>query len=178
MLIFTLTLQSYVVIIKMRINTKSLFIIKEKIMKKRILLMICIIVLSLSAICLFSSCSLTGDGETVDQNTCSHDFGAWKTTLEATCEVRGTKERTCSICDLVQTVKYGGGGHTGGEATCSSLAKCVSCGSEYGNYTEHSYSVKNTDSLYRISKATCTSPAVYYYSCSCGEKGTKTFTHG
>lgn len=42
----------------------------------------------------------------------------------------------------------------------------------------HSYTVKSTNSKYLKSAATCTSAAVYYYSCSCGEKGTKTFTSG
>lgn len=37
---------------------------------------------------------------------------------------------------------------------------------------------KNTDSKFLKSEANCESPAVYYYSCTCGEKGTETFTSG
>lgn len=37
---------------------------------------------------------------------------------------------------------------------------------------------ENTEVQYRKSAATCTSPAVYYYSCECGECGTETFTKG
>ena len=42
----------------------------------------------------------------------------------------------------------------------------------------HSYTVKNTKIDYKKSEATCTSPAVYYYSCNCGECGSETFTYG
>ena len=42
----------------------------------------------------------------------------------------------------------------------------------------HSYRVQNIARKYLKEEATCISPAVYYYSCTCGEKGSKTFTHG
>ena len=42
----------------------------------------------------------------------------------------------------------------------------------------HSYTQKNTASQYKKSDATCTSAAVYYYSCTCGAVGTSTFTSG
>ena len=42
----------------------------------------------------------------------------------------------------------------------------------------HSYSVENTDIGYQKEKATCIAPAVYYYSCLCGEKGSETFSSG
>lgn len=47
-----------------------------------------------------------------------------------------------------------------------------------GSYHKCSFNQKNTASTYLKSKATCSSPAVYYYSCTCGEKGTSTFTSG
>ena len=44
---------------------------------------------------------------------------------------------------------------------------------------EHSYTVKNTSAKYLKTEATCTEPAVYYYSCSqCIAKGSETFQHG
>lgn len=43
---------------------------------------------------------------------------------------------------------------------------------------QHSFTIQNTGDVYLKSSATCTSPAVYYKSCSCGEKGTATFTSG
>ena len=42
----------------------------------------------------------------------------------------------------------------------------------------HRFSIGNTDSKYIKSEATCTVPAEYYYSCSCGEKGSSTFLYG
>lgn len=36
----------------------------------------------------------------------------------------------------------------------------------------------NTDAAYRASTASCTAAATYYYSCTCGEKGTQTFSYG
>lgn len=40
------------------------------------------------------------------------------------------------------------------------------------------YDQKITTSKYQSTPASCTAPAKYFYSCTCGEKGTKTFTHG
>lgn len=42
----------------------------------------------------------------------------------------------------------------------------------------HEYLVKNVSSEYLATPATCTEKAKYYYSCSCGEKGTETFESG
>lgn len=53
--------------------------------------------------------------------------------------------------------------------------KCDICEKELGS---HSFTVQNPDSKYLAAEATCTSPAKYYYSCACGEKGTTTFEYG
>ena len=42
----------------------------------------------------------------------------------------------------------------------------------------HVFDRQNTSAEYLKSGACCTSPAVYYYSCTCGEMGTATFTYG
>ena len=42
----------------------------------------------------------------------------------------------------------------------------------------HEYTVENTDGAYFASAATCESAESYFYSCSCGEAGDKTFTVG
>lgn len=42
----------------------------------------------------------------------------------------------------------------------------------------HRYSEKNTTATYLQTEATCTTSAVYYYSCECGDIGTATFTYG
>ena len=45
-------------------------------------------------------------------------------------------------------------------------------------FEAHSFTQKNTNSEYLASSATCTQAATYYKSCSCGAKGTDTFTSG
>ena len=83
--------------------------------------------------------------------------------------------RVCTVCGEAGR-KYS---HTGGTCTCVEKAVCEVCGTTYGDYAAHKYNAKNTDSKYLKSAATCTSKAVYYYSCSvCGAKGTNTFTYG
>ncbi len=45
-------------------------------------------------------------------------------------------------------------------------------------FEAHSFTQENTDNEYLVSPATCTQAATYYKSCSCGAKGTETFTSG
>ncbi len=59
---------------------------------------------------------------------------------------------------------------SGSEATCSERAFCYGCNREFGDYDyeKHDYSV--ADKTYLARKATCQSPAEYFYSCSyCGD---------
>ena len=42
----------------------------------------------------------------------------------------------------------------------------------------HSYSVANASMEFLKEEATCITPAVFFYSCSCGEMGSSTFSHG
>ena len=39
----------------------------------------------------------------------------------------------------------------------------------------HAFTEQNVKQTYLASEATCTHAAKYYYSCTCGEKGTETF---
>ncbi len=56
--------------------------------------------------------------------------------------------------------------------------KCIRCDETDGK-VGHSYTEKKTESEYLFSDATCTSPALYYYSCVCGAYTTeKTFESG
>ncbi len=57
---------------------------------------------------------------------------------------------------------------------------CMVCGmtKKEAVPAEHSYTQQNPSNNYLKSAATCTSPAVYYKSCTCGAKGTETFTYG
>ena len=42
----------------------------------------------------------------------------------------------------------------------------------------HRFSQEIIDEVYLKEEATCTTSAIYYYSCKCGEKGSKTFNYG
>ena len=55
---------------------------------------------------------------------------------------------------------------------------CDNCGESYGEDHKHDYTVKNTDSKYLATAADCNNSATYFYSCSCGDMGTETFTSG
>ena len=69
--------------------------------------------------------------------------------------------------------------HSGGTATCTKQAVCDHCGQSYGALALHSFTAEKAEAQYLKSAATCTSPAVYYQSCStCGAQGTETFTNG
>ena len=83
----------------------------------------------------------------------------------------------CSVCGN----KKDEAAHTpGAAATETTPQTCTTCGyvikEAIGHV--HSYTEKNTDAKYLKSAATCTKKAVYYYSCTCGEKGTETFESG
>ena len=58
---------------------------------------------------------------------------------------------------------------------------CIDCGyqkTEVIPGQAHDYNLAIVADKYLASPATCTTPAQYYYSCVCGEKGTKTFSYG
>ena len=81
----------------------------------------------------------------------------------------------CGVCGE----KLEQGDHTGGQPTCSSLAKCTVCDQHYGSYADHAYTAENTDSRYLAAEADCEQAAQYYYSCLyCGKQGQETFFYG
>ena len=68
--------------------------------------------------------------------------------------------------------------HQGGTADCLAPALCEVCQHPYGELGPHHF-VDQVNEYRLKSAATCTSPAVYYQSCStCGAQGTETFTNG
>ncbi|MBE6693722.1 MAG: hypothetical protein E7589_03040 [Ruminococcaceae bacterium] len=70
------------------------------------------------------------------------------------------------------------------ESTTPLETKAVTKETESATETEshtvhiHVYDRKDTDKTYLSSEADCTSAALYYYSCECGECGEKTFADG
>ena len=81
-----------------------------------------------------------------------HSYNNGVITTESTCTEKGVKTFTCAICGDTYTEEVGATGHI--------------------------FDQKNIDTKYLKSAATPTESAVYYYSCTCGEKGAITFTHG
>ena len=80
-----------------------------------------------------------------------HSYGEWETTKEASCLETGTKVRRCA---------------------------CLEQESETIPATGHTFDQKNVGDKYLKSGATEDSPALYYFSCRCGEKGADTFSVG
>ena len=151
-----------------------------------------------------ATCTSTGTAErscknceTIDHKSVEmtpHDFE------DATC----TEPKTCRVCKATEGaplghdwnawVSNGDGTHTGtctrdashtetddcsgGTATCTNPAVCEHCGAAYGTPLPHSFDQQNTDAAYLKTPAGCETKAVYYYSCTCGEKGTETFEWG
>ena len=110
----------------------------------------------------------TGGGET----TCNHkyDENVWVNDEKGHWHI-------CSVCGE----KVGEAAHTpGADATETTAQTCTVCGyvikAALGH--THSFTIRNTSDKYLKSKATCASKAVYYYSCTCGNIGTKTFEVG
>ena len=83
-----------------------------------------------------------------------HDWDAGVVTTQPTEGAEGVRTYTCGTCGKTKTEVIPALSHT------------------------HNYSEEVVKDKYLVSEATCTSPAIYYYSCSCGEKGTDTFRYG
>ncbi len=71
-----------------------------------------------------------------------HTFGDWVTDTNSTCTTTGTKHRSCTGCSYVEN------------GTIDALA--------------HTYDQEVATDTYLASAASCTAPATYYKSCSCG----------
>ena len=84
-----------------------------------------------------------------------------------------TAPLTCSKCGITMGSAKG---HAWVEATCEKAKHCSDCGETEGAALSHSCTVKNTDSAYIASGVPCQGTTKYYYSCTCGKKGSSTFT--
>ena len=120
----------------------------------------------------FSAC---GDDD------CSHQWGNWTTTKEATCAVSGTQERKCSECGEVDTSTIEALNHDWTEATCSTPKTCKICSTTEGQVAAHAFTEETVKDEALKAKADCTNAAIYFKSCSCGEISTEEtdiFTNG
>ncbi len=111
---------------------------------------------------------------------CIHDSKTTHTEKDSTCVEQGNDiYYTCDDCgkifaeDGVTELEVPPfrplGNHTGGTATCQSLAVCSVCGHTYGDYGAHNYSAQTKSEETLKTAGTCSEKAIYYYSCSvCG----------
>ncbi len=83
----------------------------------------------------------------------NHDWNEGEITTAPTHTTAGEKTFTCTVCGETKTEPV------------SAL-------------TDHTYDREVVEAKYLKSEADCTSPAVYFKSCICGEKGTETFENG
>ena len=90
------------------------------------------------------------------RNKSEHDWNGGIVTQAPTTTVEGVKEYTCNTC-----------GHK----------KYESIPLLEETHT-HIFSLQQAIEKYLKTPADCTHKAIYYYSCSCGEKGTETFEYG
>ncbi len=98
------------------------------------------------------ACGAVGT-ETFEYGSLSdHSWDDGVVTTAPTCTEEGVRTFTCTVC---------------GETKTEPIAMI-----------DHIFDQQVVSSEYLASAATCTSPATYYYSCSCGEKGTETFEYG
>ena len=144
-------------------------------------------------------------------NATVHSWNAGVINPDSTCTDEGTKTYTCTAdaCGATYTEAVSAKGHTftaekaeeqylATPATCTAKAtyykSCSVCGVSskatdkeetfgYGDYKAHDFTNMSVDNKYLKSAATCTSPAVYYYSCKVCHVTSKdhadtTFEHG
>ena len=122
------------------------------------------------AVCGLSSEGTADEATFFSGNALDHDWGAWTQNSDEKTHTRICKRDTSHT----ETENC-----TGGTATCTAKAVCEVCKAEYGEKLPHDFTAETVDAKYLKSAATCTSPAVYYQSCStCGAQGTETFTNG
>lgn len=121
----------------------------------------------------------------------SYDDDNW-TVVAATCDKEGSRTNKCDNCGEEVTETIAKLAHTPGEWIKDEDATCTKVGSEHtlctvcGEIAEtreiaklaHTFDQENDADIYVKKAATCTTAAVYYKSCECGEKGSDTFEVG
>ena len=106
----------------------------------------------------FYSCSCGEKGSKTFEygSPLGHSLSEWKIQKEATETEKGLKTRNCTRtgCNYSETENIPMLSHT------------------------HKFNLETATDKYLATAATCTEKAKYYYSCSCGKKGSETFEYG
>ena len=102
------------------------------------------------------SCGEKGSETFVYGSPLGHSLSEWKIQKEATETEKGLKTRNCTRngCNYSESENIPMLSHT------------------------HKFNLETSTDKYLATAATCTEKAQYYYSCSCGEKGSETFEYG
>lgn len=100
-------------------------------------------------------CGAISGGETFElPSQIKHQYGPYKTIVEATATKEGTKQRTCTVCNSVDVVKIS--------------KKTQSTGDTH----THVFDREVIDSKYLKTEGDCSQESIYWKSCKCGEKST------
>ncbi|MBE6143484.1 MAG: starch-binding protein, partial [Erysipelotrichaceae bacterium] len=127
-------------------------------MNKKLILSLGMVALGLVAL---ASCKPVKHDHTYDGSYLHDSTQHWQLCTADGCDVEINREN-----------------HHGGIAKCGEKLVCVDCGVSYGSVQGHVFNVEKIETKYLASEADCENPATYYYVCSCGEKGSETFTVG
>ncbi|MBQ9039756.1 MAG: peptidoglycan-binding protein [Clostridia bacterium] len=112
---------------------------------------------------------------------CSHEWGKWKVTKEATCTEKGKRERTCKICGKKQTETIKATGHSWNKWKITKEATCVDKGSRTrtckvcGERETEQFYAEHTWGAWRMTKEpTCTEKGERERKCKvCGKVSTQ-----
>lgn len=148
-------------------------------MRKKMTLVLISLVLVVCSITLFVACEHT------------HTYGDWTITTEPTKDAEGWAQRVCADCGnkeivAVPVLTDSSVWNVAVDPATDSENGKETYTSEYGTVVvvipalghSHVFDQKVADDKFICSQATCTDNAIYYYSCSCGEKGSATFENG
>lgn len=83
----------------------------------------------------------------VDQKTCTHQWGEWKTVREPTCLVEGKKYRMCNLCGKIEYGKIATVAHT-----IEDNKQCTTCSLKIGDYVNYKTAGTPYETSYLISK--------------------------
>lgn len=119
--------------------------------------------------------------KTMPQEYCSHEWGKWKITKEATCTEKGKRERTCKVCGKKQSESIKAEGHSWNKWKVTKEATCVDKGSRTrtckvcGERETEQYYAEHTWGTWRMTKEpTCTEKGERERKCKvCGKVSTQ-----
>lgn len=86
---------------------------------------------------------------------CTHQWGEWSTTTNATCTEAGTQERKCAECGEPETSTIDALGHDWNEATCSTPKTCKNCSATEGVSLGHTPNADDGDCTTAIACSVC-----------------------